>query len=137
VELLDKVKKALRVNHAALDEAEITPLIEAAKAELVIAGVVTVKDDDPMICRYVTAYVKAHFGYDNPEAERFERIADSIKNLLTQVRAYNGGGDYSGTPPSGGGLAGADKEAIAEAVQEYFEGGDLALSGGTASKNGG
>jgi len=87
--LIESVKKALRVSHDALDEAEIQPLIDAALRELNIAGVVMLAETDPMIVRYVTAYVKAHFGYDNPEAERFERIADSIKSVLSQVAYYN------------------------------------------------
>lgn len=94
--LLDTVKKALRVSHSALDDAEVVPLIEAAKKELVIAGVVTVDEADPMIVRAVTAYAKAHFGYDNPEAERFERVFNSLKNLLSQVGNYTakeGGAD--------------------------------------------
>jgi uncharacterized phage protein (predicted DNA packaging) len=86
--LLEKVKAALRISHDALDEAEIVPLIEAAKQELAIAGVVVAEDDDPMIIRAATTYVKAHFGYDNSEAERFERIFNSIKSELSQVTAY-------------------------------------------------
>lgn len=94
--LLDTVKKALRVSHSALDDAEVVPLIEAAKQELAIAGLVTVDEADPMIVRAVTAYAKAHFGYDNPEAERFERVFNSLKNLLSQVGDYTskeGGAD--------------------------------------------
>lgn len=99
--LLENVKRALRVSHNALDEAEIVPLIEAAKKELAIAGVVAVEESDPMIIRFVTAYAKAHFGYDNPEAERFERIANSIKSTLSQVGGYN-----TKQPEEGGGGGG-------------------------------
>lgn len=94
--LLDTVKANIRVSHGKLDNEEIVPLIEAAKRELAIAGVVTVDETDPMIVRAVTAYAKAHFGYDNPEAERFERVFNSIKNLLSQVGDYTakeGGAD--------------------------------------------
>lgn len=87
--LLDTVKKTLRVSHNKLDDAEIVPLIEAAKKELTIAGVITVDEADPMIVRAVTAYAKAHFGYDNPEAERFERVFNSLKSTLSQVGEYN------------------------------------------------
>jgi uncharacterized phage protein (predicted DNA packaging) len=122
VTLLDIVKKALRVSNDALDDAEIAPLIEAAKKELAIAGVVTLDETDPMIIRYCTVYAKAHFGYDNPEADRFERIADSIKGTLSQVGDYNGSGNET---------ASAIKEIVAEAVGEYFENG-VALDGGKA-----
>lgn len=103
--LLELVKKALRVSHNALDEAEITPLIEAAKKELSIAGVVTINEADPLVIRYVSAYVKAHFGYDNPEAERFERIANSLKNTLTQITEYNTA-QTAPDPVEGGGAVG-------------------------------
>jgi uncharacterized phage protein (predicted DNA packaging) len=95
--LLALVKNNLRVSNNKLDDDEIVPLIEAAKKELAIAGVVTVDEADPMIRRAVIAYAKAHFGYDNPEAERFERVFNSLKNLLSQVGDYTteteGGGD--------------------------------------------
>lgn len=91
------VKKNIRVSNSALDNDEIVPLIEAAKRELAIAGVVTVDEADPMIRRAVIAYAKAHFGYDNPDAERFERVFNSLKDLLSQVGDYTteteGGGD--------------------------------------------
>ena len=95
--LLALVKNNLRVSNNKLDDDEIVPLIEAAKKELAIAVVVTVDEADPMIRRAVIAYAKAHFGYDNPEAERFERVFNSLKNLLSQVGDYTteteGGGD--------------------------------------------
>lgn len=86
--LLEMVKANIRVSHRKLDSAEVVPLIEAAKKELAIAGVVTVDESDPMIQRAVIAYAKAHFGYDNPEAERFERAFNSLKNLLSQAGDY-------------------------------------------------
>jgi hypothetical protein len=89
VALLEKVKTALRVSNSALDEAEIVPLIEAAKMDLHLAGVAMLNDDDPLIARAVTVYVKWHFGYDNPEAEKFELIYESLKNKLTQAGEYN------------------------------------------------
>jgi hypothetical protein len=88
VALLEQVKTALRVRNDVFDEAEIVPLIEAAKQELTIAGVVNIDVTDPMIIRAITAYVKAHFGYDNPEATRFELIFNSIRNTLSQVGTY-------------------------------------------------
>ena len=86
--LLNNVKAVLRVTHNALDDAEIKPLIEAAKMELEVAGVVNIKEDDPLVERYVTAYCKAHFGYDNPDAARLEAVANSLKNTLTQLEKY-------------------------------------------------
>jgi uncharacterized phage protein (predicted DNA packaging) len=94
--ILDSIKKALRISHNALDDAEIVPLINAAKKDLETAGVVVVREDDPLIQRAVTAYVKAHFGYDNPEAERFERVYHSIKSTLSLLEEYTTGGGDAG-----------------------------------------
>lgn len=90
VTLLETVKKALRVTHSGLDEAEIQPLIDAAKKELEVAGVTNMLESDPLIIRAVTVYCKAHFGYDNPESEKFLSSFNSLKNTITQVGAYNG-----------------------------------------------
>ena len=94
--LLDMVKTALRVRNDVFDDTEIVPLIQAAKKDMQVAGVTRVRDDDPLIARAVIAYVKAHFGYDNPEAERFERIYETLKGKLTQISAYAGKGRGNG-----------------------------------------
>ena len=109
--LLEKVKTALRVSNNALDEAEIMPLIEAAKKDLYLAGVVTLNESDPLIIRAVTVYVKGQFGYDNPEAERFDQVFESLKNKLTQAGEYN---TEQAAPP----------EPEPEALEETEGGGD-------------
>ncbi len=88
--LLETVKKALRVTHSGLDEAEIVPLIEAAKKQLEIAGVKVIEETDPLIIQAITVYCKANFGYDNPDSEKFQNAFNSIKNTITQVGVYNG-----------------------------------------------
>ena len=88
--LLDDVKLALRITSSAFDN-EIEGLIEAAKADLRLSGVsdAKVKDEnDPLISRAITVYCKAHFGYDNPEAERFQQSYDMLKAHLTLSVEY-------------------------------------------------
>jgi len=87
--LLDDVKQALRVSGAALDT-EIQDLIDAAKADLRLTGVHPdrIVDTDPLIKRAITVYCKAHFGYDNPEAERFQQSYDMLKAHLTLSQEY-------------------------------------------------
>lgn len=88
--LLDDVKLALRITSSAFDN-EIEGLIEAAKADLRLSGVsdAKVKDEnDPLISRAIVVYCKAHFGYDNPEAERFQQSYDMLKAHLTLSAEY-------------------------------------------------
>jgi len=90
VALIDDVKLALRITSSAFDN-EITGLIEAAKADLQLSGVHQdkVKDEgDPLIRRAITVYCKAHFGFDNPEAERFQQSYDMLKAHLTLSAEY-------------------------------------------------
>ncbi len=90
VALIDDVKLALRITSSAFDN-EIEGLIEAAKADLRLSGVsdAKVKDEnDPLISRAIVVYCKAHFGYDNPEAERFQQSYDMLKAHLTLSAEY-------------------------------------------------
>lgn len=88
--LLDDVKLALRITSSAFDS-EIQDLINAARADLILAGVKPEKandDLDPLIKRAIITYAKAHFGYDNPEAERFQKSYEMIKMHLTLSADY-------------------------------------------------
>lgn len=101
--LLDDVKVALRVGHDATDS-EVEDLITAAAFDMANKGVsVTWLGIDPfdpsfgygdmddaelpvMARRAIVAYAKANYGYDNDEAERFEKSYDSIVCSLLNSR---------------------------------------------------
>lgn len=87
--LLDDVKLALRITSSAFDS-EVQDLIDAAIADLQLSGVRLEKldADDPLIRRAVMVYCKANFGYDNPEAERFQHSYDMLKAHLTLSQEY-------------------------------------------------
>jgi uncharacterized phage protein (predicted DNA packaging) len=89
VKLLEDVRDALRVSGNDLD-GEIQDLIDAAKADLSLSGVHPSKiiDTDPLIKRAVIVYCKAHFGWDNPEADRFAKSYDMLKQHLTLSTEY-------------------------------------------------
>lgn len=91
--MLNDVKDALRISGDDLDT-EIGDLIEAAKADLTLSGVLEAKiyDADPLIKRAVIVYCKAHFGYDDPRvAERFEASYWTLKTHLTLSAEYTVG----------------------------------------------
>ncbi|SFI36030.1 uncharacterized phage protein (possible DNA packaging) [Bacillus sp. 71mf] len=88
--MLEAVKKALRISHNALDD-EILDLIEAARHDLMLSGVSSIKvnvDTDPLIKRVIITYVKANFIPDAKEAERFQLSYNMLKNHLTLAGDY-------------------------------------------------
>lgn len=94
---LNSVKAALRISpsNLAFDE-EIADLIAAARDDLRLSGVLASKtaiDDDSLINRAVNTYVKANFGFDNPDAERLQVSYESIKAHLTLSQEYTTVGD--------------------------------------------
>jgi uncharacterized protein involved in exopolysaccharide biosynthesis len=109
--IIDDVKLALRISNMAFDS-EITDLIDAAQSDLLLSGVnanktvtetvtpepteenpepepIEVEDMDPLVKRAITAYVKANFGWDNPDAERLQRSYDLLKMHLSLAGDYN------------------------------------------------
>lgn len=92
--LIDELRTILRIGEAQTAfDSEIHPLIDAAKADLKLSGVSEAKtedEEDPLIKRAITIYVKAHFGWDNPDAERLQQSYDMLKMHLTLSQEYTG-----------------------------------------------
>jgi len=89
--ILDDVKIALRITNTAFDT-EILNLIEAARYDLILAGVTTLKandDTDPLIKRAIVAYCKTNFGFDNPDADRLLKSYEMLKMHLALAEDYN------------------------------------------------
>lgn len=85
--ILDDVKVALRISNTAYDS-EISDLINAAKSDLALSGVLKVDDTDPLIKRALIVYCKANFGWNNPDAERFQLSYDLLKGHLSLSQEY-------------------------------------------------
>lgn len=93
--LLDACRAALRIPDFcnAFDE-EIADVIDAARAELVAGGVSDAKahdDEDGRVRLAIKVYVKANFGMDNPDAEKFMRSFETMLTSMSGDSAYNGG----------------------------------------------
>ncbi len=87
--ILDDVKAALRVTTTdAGIVGEITDLIDAAKDDLALSGVLVVDDTNSLIKRAIITYVKANFGYDNPDADRLAKAYDMLKMHLSLSTDY-------------------------------------------------
>jgi len=91
--MIEDVKKALRISssNTAFDT-EVQDLIDGARLDLQQSGVSSVKandDEDALVKRAITTYAKAQFGYDNPEAERFQKSYEMLKQHLSLAGDYN------------------------------------------------
>lgn len=97
--LTDDVRSALRVSSVLFDS-EVQTLIDAALFDMSNKGVsdkfiAGENGEMPAIVRQaIVLYAKANFGYDNDEAERFQRSYDSIVcsllNGSQNVESYHG-----------------------------------------------
>ncbi len=87
--MLDKVKLSLRIKTNAFDE-EIKDLIDAALADLGIAGVITELGEDPLITRAVITYCKANFG----SSDEYELLKASYDEQKAQLRSASGYTDW-------------------------------------------
>lgn len=84
------VRRYLRINHTHFD-AEITDLIGAARADLLLGGIKAekVKDEsDTLIKRAIVVYVKAEFGLDNSDAEKYRESYNMLKRHLMLSSEY-------------------------------------------------
>ena len=97
-DFLQDIKNSLRITGNDLD-AEIEDLVEAAKADLILSGVLESKiaETDPLIKRAIAVYCKANFGYEDPKyADRFQESYTSLKHHLTLSAEYTVEGDTNG-----------------------------------------
>lgn len=88
--MLNNVKQALRISNSEFDS-EIDILIEACKDELKSVGVASSlinSEDNPLITQAIITYCKANFGYDNPDAQRFNDSYEKQKIFLSTNKYY-------------------------------------------------
>lgn len=86
------IRRYLRINHAHFDE-EITDLIGAARADLLLGGILPDKvndETDALIKRAITVYVKAEFGLDNADSEKYRESYNMLKRHLMLSSEYIG-----------------------------------------------
>jgi len=71
-------------------DAEINDLISAAQDDLRLVGVTdeAAYNESPLVKRAILTYVKANFGWNNPDAERLAKSYESIRNGLSLSEEY-------------------------------------------------
>lgn len=91
MDLLDKVKMALRITTDAYDD-ELNLYIDSAKIDLGIAGVVLPENLDAICETAIITYCRIHFGSPS-DFERLKRSYDEQKAQLTTATNYTEWGD--------------------------------------------
>lgn len=89
--MLEKVKLALRITTDAFDS-EIQDLIDAALADLGIAGVTTITETDPLIIRAVTTFCRMNFGQPD-DYDKLKYSYDEQKAQLQVATGYTNWGE--------------------------------------------
>ena len=92
--MIDKVRNALRIsvtNNQAINE-ELNDLIDAAKLDLGVAGVVMPEAIDSLVTRAIITYCKFQFGLPE-DADRLKRSYDEQKAQLVTCTGYTNWGE--------------------------------------------
>lgn len=88
--IVDDIKTTLRISNTAYDT-EIVDLIAAARSDLMLSGIHENKANDgadPLIKRAIITYVKANFGWNNPDAEKLQQSYNMLKTHLSLSKEY-------------------------------------------------
>lgn len=89
-EYLTSIRQYMRLT-STIHDSELEDLINAARADLVLGGVLADKaedESDPLIMRAVATYVKAEFGLDNDDADKYRASYSTQRNALTLSDSY-------------------------------------------------
>lgn len=94
-DLLASCRAALRIPAWVTDyDGEIGDIIDAAREELRAGGVSPERvadEEDGRVRLAIKVYVKANFGMDNPDCDRFMQSFDCMLTAMRGDTAYNGG----------------------------------------------
>ena len=80
-------RSAVRITHSKFD-GEINDLIAAARDDLRIKAEKVNDESDPLIKRAVMTYLKANFGLDNPDSQKYEASYEAMKKHLMLSSDY-------------------------------------------------
>lgn len=89
IDMLQEVKLALRKTTDAFDS-ELTDLIESAKQDLGIAGVVVPENLDSIVRTAIKVYCKLQFG----EPDEYDRLKKSYDEQKAQLSMHTGYTDW-------------------------------------------
>lgn len=85
---IDKLRNAIRISNSKADE-EIKDLLEACKVDLSMKGIKKIDEKDPIIFQAIKLYVKANFGLDNKESEKYTKAYEGLRDSISLCGDYN------------------------------------------------
>lgn len=94
-EYLAAGRLSIRTKSTAFD-GEIVDLIRAAREDLALGGVLPERardEADPLIKRAIMNYLKAEFGLDNDDADKYRAAYERLKVSLAMSSDYVGSGE--------------------------------------------
>lgn len=94
-EYLAAGRLSIRTKSTAFD-GEIADMIRAAREDLILAGVFPERawnEADPLIKRAIMNYLKAEFGLDNEDSDKYRAVYERLKVSLAMSSEYVGGGE--------------------------------------------
>ena len=89
-EYLTSIRQYMRLT-STIHDSELEDRVNAARADLVLGGVLPAKaedEQDPLIMRAVATYVKAEFGLDNGDSEKYRASYKEQRNGLALSDSY-------------------------------------------------
>lgn len=89
-EYLAAIRLRVRQNVSKLDS-EIEDLIKAARADLARGGILPTRaadESDPLVKQAISTYVKAEYGIDNPDSEKYRAAYKDQKIALAMASDY-------------------------------------------------
>lgn len=89
-QFIKDMRDRLRIKHTRTDS-EIIDLIGEVRADLLSGGILAVKvydESDPLIRRAIRTYLKAEYGLDNDDREKYLASYKSIKVHLMISKDY-------------------------------------------------
>lgn len=89
--MLTLVKKALRITSSAFDD-ELNNLIDSAKIDLGIAGVIVPETLDAIVKTAIVTYCKLNFGHPE-DYDRLKAAYDEQKAQLSMASGYTDWGE--------------------------------------------
>ena len=87
LEVLGKIKLALRISHDKLDE-DIQSDIDACLADLTACGVIEPQTSDPLIFNAVKLFLRASYTDDPVKGAEYLKRYEALKSCLMMAEGY-------------------------------------------------